>query len=91
MNIPGFTAEASLCLGGGRHQEAINQEPNHNQQGVIAQLRAGGGIGVGGGRHLGGFWDCVVCVAICTIIVGDGAACLTACQNSGACTVTALA
>jgi hypothetical protein len=86
-NMPGFTAEASLYRKSGRYQSVATHAYSGGEQSVISQMRGGGGISIGGGRM--GFWGCLACVALCSIIIGDPHACLDACVNSGACEETA--
>jgi hypothetical protein len=91
MNMPGFTAEASLCKGSGRYQSVATQSYSGGEQRVVSQIRAGGfGIGVGGlkGGLKTGFWgECFLCTAGCTLLLGPEAIleCLIACKDSGAC------
>jgi hypothetical protein len=85
MNIPGYTAEASVFGSEARDQAAFSQGHSDTGQGVFPQMRIGGGIGVGGTK-LGGFWDCAICVTGCTILTGgDVVVCTVACQQSGFC------
>jgi len=92
MNIPGFTAEASLYKIRGHYQSITTQGYSSVEQGVVSQIRvgSGGGISIGGGQmgSVGGFWGCLACVAFCSLII-DVQECLVACQDSGACTTTA--
>jgi hypothetical protein len=80
INMPGFTAEASLYKRSGRYESVATQSHNGGGERVIAQLRVGGG-------GTTGFWGCALCVSACTIILGPEAAleCLIACKDSGAC------
>jgi hypothetical protein len=86
INLPGFTGEGSLHRRRGSYQ---SQSPQYSsgEQGVISQIRvSGGGIIWGGRPILGGFWSCALCTAACTILTGgELAACLVACNSSGAC------
>ena len=85
MNIPEYTAEASVYRSGARDHAAISQRHFNIGQGIFPQMRIGGGISVGGTK-LGGFWDCAICVAGCTILTGgDVVVCTVACQQSGFC------
>ena len=57
LKIPEFTAEASLYKTSGRYQSVATQSYTSGGQGVVAQIRAGGGFGAvrGFGRAAGGF------------------------------------
>ena len=68
MNMPGFTAEASLYKRSGRYQSVATQSFSSGEQRVISQMRAGGG--------LGGFW----CEAWCD---AKFAACCLLCPETG--------
>ena len=82
-SMPGFTADNSLGATTARYR-AITGQYGTGRQRVIGQAR----IGPGGG--FGGFWECVACVAICSIFF-DVVECYDACKNSGACEVVAIA
>jgi hypothetical protein len=84
-HMPGFTASVSVYSTPMHYQSAAIQAYSCKRQRIVSQL------GIGGGRGLGGFWTCLVCVAACTIIVGDVVECYDACANSGACEVVAVA
>jgi hypothetical protein len=87
MNTPGFTAEASL--GATTDNYALTVWHTAEQGRVVAQMRIGGG-GLGpGGPVRSGFWSCLACVGLCSLITGDPEGCLVACQSSGACDVVA--
>jgi hypothetical protein len=84
-NMPGFTAASAIYPAGGPYQPAMQQDRVGDQQRVIPQLP----IGVGGGR-LGGFWECLGCVAACGLVTGDPVVCYYACRDVGACLTTAV-
>jgi hypothetical protein len=84
MDIPGFTAEASLYKKSGRYQSLASQTYSAARQSVISQMRGG----IGGGA-LAGFWTCAACVVLCCLIE-DCHACLDACVASGACEPTTI-
>ena len=83
MNMPGFTADASLYKTNGRYQSATNQCYSSEGQRVVGQARVGGG-GLGGGG-LGDIWDCAICILVCTGGTGDPVICYYACRDVGMC------
>jgi hypothetical protein len=81
MNLPGFSAELSLCHGTEHYRSSVTGIPAAGSAEVIPQLRAGGGgFGVFGGVpgfHLPWFSMCdIKCAAL-------AAACNMACAASG--------
>ena len=54
MNMPGFTADISLYRTCGRYRSVANQSHISGGEGVVAQIRVGGGFGTTGGL---GFLD----------------------------------
>ncbi len=56
MNIPRFTAEASLYKTNGRYQFVATRGYSSGEQRVVSQIGAGGG-GLGGSDGLGA-WGC---------------------------------
>jgi hypothetical protein len=66
MNIPGFTAEASLYKIRGHYQSITTQGYSSVEQGVVSQMRASG-LGGAGGPFSGscgcgpGFCCCIMC------------------------------
>ena len=90
MNIPEFTAEASL----------EKTREIYRTSGAYGKARIPNGFAIPQAlwpvAHrsrgvFGGFWECAACVAVCTIFVGDVVECYDACKNSGACEVVAVA
>jgi hypothetical protein len=75
MNIPEFTAEASLYKTSGCYQSVATRGYRGGEQRVISQIRVGGGFGGFGGLRLG-FWCELGCDAAY-------AACLAACTATG--------
>jgi len=67
--MPGFIAEASLSTTEvGRYQSVATQSHSSGGQGVVAQIRAGGGAIRGGGGRLG-FWCEAECAAIAALCI----------------------
>jgi len=67
MNIPGFTAEASLCKLRGHYQSVAIRDYSSVGQGVVSQMRAGSMVGAGGpfsgscGDYYPGYHCCIFC------------------------------
>ena len=76
MNIPGFTAEASV-YGTRVHYQSTTTQNYTRGHAVIAQMRIGGG-------GILGFWECFGCVLICSVFFGVEE-CWDACKSAGAC------
>jgi hypothetical protein len=83
-NMPGFTADTSLYKTSGRYQSLANQSYSGGQ-GVVAQLRAGGGFGTRGLSFHWPSWceiECAAAAALCIAAWGETivgvAACLAA-------------
>jgi hypothetical protein len=68
MNMPGFTAEASLYKTGGSYQRAEPRAYGVGVQNVISQLSAGGFAGSRGGGLFGSWWctlGCELAYSVC--------------------------
>jgi len=65
MNIPGYTADASLYKTNGRYHSVVHQDFTSRKQKVVSQMRAGGFGGAAGSRNnyepprwpSGGCWE----------------------------------
>jgi hypothetical protein len=84
MNMPGFTADSSLHKSIESYTARITPSGGQNISGIHPTARIPR-LPVGGGGGAGGFWGCAVCVAACTIVVGDPSACYWSCKGAGAC------
>jgi len=72
INMPGFTADASLERTIGYYQSVASRSYTNGKYGVVSQLRAGGGfVGPGlAGQQLGPWgWECFYwrsCIICCS-------------------------
>ena len=71
MNLPGFTADLSVYKASGRYRSRQTSSAGDKNAEIVAQLRGGGGIGVGGGLSWPSLceWECnglyALCLAFC--------------------------
>lgn len=73
MNMPGFTADASIYKTRGRYQSVATQRYSSGEQRVVSQIRAGGGFRGFGGQKLG-FWCELGCAGPASLCIAAGVA-----------------
>ncbi len=85
MNMPGFTAEASLWNTTGRHYIGVSRALSASSRTVSLvepSLRVLPPLPGGGDLLLGGFWCYAACVAGCTFVPPPAdAACILGCAQ----------